>query len=484
MESERLRQAGKLIRARKICEDLLRDHPDFVGALHTLGLILADMGKYEEAATFLSKAVMLCAKDWRVHAALSGVNLKLNRPDAAILGQEQARALAPDNFGVLGTLAEIYRSQKEYDKAALLLEQIRDYDECPPESGHLLADCYEHLGQLDRCVTTYESMIQSGQYGLEVLSALAQMPRSLVSVDIESLVRNFDDSDGENNETLDYMNAMLAHAAGRYEEAWRLLERVNEPRRRDHAQEWLQQRESQYQLMDWMKSIPVYLDAASSPSAVPISLFILGHSRSGKTTLERLLGASPVIKRGYENPAVENAVRNAMQVSGCITRSVMNGMPRDLDVTFQKLYHEEILERAPDARIFTNTHPGKIGEILRFARTIQGSRFLFIKRNRDDLILRTYMKNYATGNSYAYDVKTIDEHITWYFEMIDLCTRKAPKVSRIIDYQDMIENPIEIFNMVGELCGIDIPCDNIPDIGDDREVAAPYQRYIAERLRS
>ena len=43
-EAESLRRAGKLVPAQKLCEAILKHFPDYVGALHTLGLILADRG--------------------------------------------------------------------------------------------------------------------------------------------------------------------------------------------------------------------------------------------------------------------------------------------------------------------------------------------------------------------------------------------------------------------------------------------------------
>src|SRR5688572_18068748 len=113
-QAELFRRQKHLDSARKICDDLLKRYPDYVGALHTLGLILADQHDYPGALSQLSRAAMLNNKDWKILTALSGVYLRLNAPQMAAEILEQARKLKPDDASVLITLGEIYREQREY----------------------------------------------------------------------------------------------------------------------------------------------------------------------------------------------------------------------------------------------------------------------------------------------------------------------------------------------------------------------------------
>lgn len=483
-EAESLRQAKQLKHSKRLCEELVREFPDYVGALHTLGLVLADMQQYESAASVLSKAAMVCPKDWRIHVALSGVNLKLNRADTAITNLEQAQQLKPDDPSVIGTLAEIYRNQKEYELAAELFEKICEKEEFRKELLFPLAVCYEYLGRLDKVHAIYETLLKEGICTVELVVGLAQLPQLLTSVDVFALLDEISDVPPEYEHTLHSARAFGFHRAGEFDDAWQELVAANEPQKRKMAEEWESNKTTQHNMLEWAKSIPTLKGATNPPQDHAISLFILGPSRSGKTTLERLVGTLPAVKRGYENPIVENSVRRTMQVSGCLTRSIINGMPPGLDPEFRDHYFEELNRRAADASVFTNTHPAKILEVLRYARSIPGSRFLFVKRNTDDLILRTYMKNYATGNAYAYDVKTIKMHMDWYYAMIDVCAEKLPHISHVVDYDDIIGDPSSILQAAADLCGLDVTTQALSEPGDDRGVGAPYRGHIENALRS
>jgi tetratricopeptide (TPR) repeat protein len=105
--AEQLRLEGKLDRAQKICETLLRAHPDYMAALHTLGLIYADKKNYERSLDYLVRAVMLNPRSWSTLTALSGVYLELDANEMAAQALEQARDIKPQDANVLVTLGEI-----------------------------------------------------------------------------------------------------------------------------------------------------------------------------------------------------------------------------------------------------------------------------------------------------------------------------------------------------------------------------------------
>jgi hypothetical protein len=214
------------------------------------------------------------------------------------------------------------------------------------------------------------------------------------------------------------------------------------------------------------------------------SLFILGPSRSGKTTMERLLALLPGVRRGYENPIVENAIRRTFQGAGLITRSKLVELPPQLDEVFSQNYVAELDERAQGARVFTNTHPARIVDAWRFALAVSGARFILIKRDPYDLALRIYMKRYKAGHPYSYDLKSIFRYVNWYHAMMDELARKLPGVTRIGAYEDMIENPRRALEMAAELCGLPVPDASMPELGDDRGAATHYHGAMDKTLNA
>jgi adenylate kinase family enzyme len=96
------------------------------------------------------------------------------------------------------------------------------------------------------------------------------------------------------------------------------------------------------------------------PQPQPLSLFIIGPSRSGKTTVEKLVKQLNGVKCGYENRLVERATRRTSQLSGLLTIRNPVDLPKALDERLRKIYLEELLEFADGAKIVTDTYPAMI----------------------------------------------------------------------------------------------------------------------------
>jgi hypothetical protein len=215
-----------------------------------------------------------------------------------------------------------------------------------------------------------------------------------------------------------------------------------------------------------------------------ISLFILGPSRSGKTTMETLLATLDGVKRGYENPIVENAVLRAFQTAGLLTNKAFEVLPLKLDALCREIYVEELARRAGSAKVFTNTHPARVHDAARVAAAFPDVRFIFVKRNLDDNMLRIFMREYAVGNSYSYDLKATREHLLWYHQMIDTLVEKLPQIARVIHYEDIIADPAAALRMGGDLCGLAVKDVSLPELGDDRNCSEPYRMLILAALES
>jgi hypothetical protein len=109
-------------------------------------------------------------------------------------------------------------------------------------------------------------------------------------------------------------------------------------------------------------------------------------------------------------------------------------------------------------------------------------RFVGVKRNLDDTVLRIYQQKYQTGNIYSYDLAAAREHVVWYHEMIDALAQKLPSIVRVIQYEDMIADPAGARRVAAELCGVAVPDAPPPALGDDRGCAAPYRELMAAAL--
>jgi tetratricopeptide (TPR) repeat protein len=486
VEAERLRVSGQLDRARAICEPLVVRYGDYFGALHTLGLIYADKGNYQMALGFLVRAAMFKPRSWTTLTALSGVYLQLDAREMAAHTLEQARLIKPRDASVLLTLGEIYVKEREYELAENTYREVLALEPSLEGAALGLGDCCTHLGQYAEAANLFEGFLKRGIQSLDLLFALKQVPQSVVSVDVLELVGKVVREQGQDKADFEtsvaFIRAAFLDKAGRPEEAWKHL--VPAARTLFNREAARNLSETQHASLTWLRENPTKARGGNGGGGQPISLFILGPSRSGKTSMETLLGTLDGVKRGYENPIVENAVRQAFQSAGFFNTAYFAALPPQFYSLCRDIYLDELARRAGSARVFTNTHPAHIHHAGRIAATFPNVRFIFVKRNLEDNALRIYMRKYRWGSPYSYDLKSTYEYIIWYHQMMDLIAEHLPDRVRIIHYEEMIADPAGALRVAADLCGLAMRDGPLPELGDDRGCAAPYREFMAAASKS
>jgi tetratricopeptide (TPR) repeat protein len=486
-EAEQLRLQGKLDRAQEICESLVRQYPDYMGALHTLGLIYADKHNYQRALDCFVRAVMLNPRSWNTLTALGGVYLALDAHEMAAQTLERAKLLKPNDPDVLTTLGVIYSEEREFELAKEAFSQA-----VALEPNHVLAavglglTCSK-IGEDTEAASVFEALLKRGMQTLEVLHALTSLPASLVAIDplveIDKLVPGqIKDKEAFENSAA-FVRAAALDKAARSAEAWQQVVSANRSFWLRMSDERREEREREQATLARMRGTSIRVKANESrDDRYPVSLFILGPSRSGKTSMEKLVATLPGVKRGYESSIVENAVRRAMQSAALLTSSQFEHLPSQLDPQCREIYLDELARRAGSAKVFTNTHPGNINNVGRIAAVFPNVRFIFVKRTLEDTLLRIYMRKYDKGHAYAYDLKAAGDHVVWYYQMMDLQMERFRDIARLIQYEDMAADPATALRTAADLCRLDASDQPPPAVGDDRNCAAPYQQFIAAEL--
>ena len=481
-EAEQLRQQGKLDHAQKVCESLVRQHPDYMGALHTLGLIYTDKCNYQRALDCLVRAAMLNPRSWKTLTALSGVYLAFEAHEMAAQALEQARLIKPNDANVLTMLGEVYREELELELAQEAYGQAvqLEHDLIPAVFG--LGWTYSSIGRDAEAADIFEGLVKRGAGSLEVLYALTSLPPQLLSLDVlaemDKLVAD------PNQDMAAFVRAAALDKADRHAKAWEQLVPANRALFVQMQDELNKRRQREQSSLARLRaaSITIRRDG-SRAGGHPILLFILGPSRSGKTSMERLVGTLPAVKRGYENPIVEKSVRRAMQSASLLSSSSIEYLPPQLDSQCRDIYLEELGRRAGSAQVLTNTHPETIHAVDRIAAVFPNVRFILIKRNLEDVLLRIYIRKYTKGNVYSYDLRSARDHIIWYYQMMDLLAEKLPNAVRIVSYEQMVAEPAAVLRIAADLCELPMSVGSpLPAVGDDRGCALPYRELMADAL--
>src|SRR5262249_33664911 len=160
-------------------------------------------------------------------------------------------------------------------------------------------------------------LIKRGMSAVPVLLALASLPPALVDVDLlvelDKLSANQTEGSPELAEAAAIVRSLAFSQAGRHAEAWQLLASVNRAMFLARQEEFRKLSERQRNTVTWLQENPIKALGDNRDSRQPISLFILGPSRTGKTTMEQLVATLDGVKRGYENPGLEKAIRRTLQ---------------------------------------------------------------------------------------------------------------------------------------------------------------------------
>jgi hypothetical protein len=179
---------------------------------------------------------------------------------------------------------------------------------------------------------------------------------------------------------------------------------------------------------------------------------------------------------------VEDALRRTLRTAGLPETRLFETLPPRLYPKCRAEYHEDLERRAGSAKVFTSTNPWRIYDADLLAAAFLGVRFLGVKRNLEDNVLRMYMRRYKRGNVYSYDLNAARDHVAWCHEMIDLLAQRFPKIVRVIRYEDMVANPTAALQAAADLCGLSMPQGALPTLGDDRGCAEPYRQLMGAAL--
>ena len=455
-EAEQYRQTGNLDRAQSLCESLLHEYPDYVGALQTLGRTQFAKKNYRDALWCFTQAAMHCPKNCVNLINLGTAYLRLGAHVLACRTLEQARRLEPDDPNVDFILAAVYGADREYELAAAAYQRVLSRLPSHVDAAHGLGQCYQYLGQVAEAAAALKQAHDLKPDSVAILYGLSQLPASVIDVPILDALDRVRKQENQDQDDFDTFVAFTRAAAldrqGRHLEAWNALEEAN---RREFPRHELEYQKQVVRMRAARKAAQsIVADAPPrAPQSHPLSLFITGPSRSGKTTVERLLAQVEGVRCGYEKFLAERAARRTSQFSGLLTIRDPSDLPKVLDDRFRAIYLEEVQEFARGATIVTDTFPAMIRYVGRIATTLPNVRFIFVKRERYDCALRIFMKHYRAGNHYAYDIKTIFHYVSWYYEMVDAWLTKFPELTLSVDYDDMIAEPKTTLARILEFCG-------------------------------
>lgn len=482
MFAEKLRSEGRFNKAISCCNKLLSKFPDYFGALHTLGLIYADIKDFRNSLIYLTRAQMVNPQNTTTLIALSGVYSALGSNRMAIQTLKNVFEDGVEDPNALVSLAFIYNQEREYELAYQTYKKAVDVDPRFATANLGFGLAAKQLGRYEEAAEALWRVVRQGSFGLDPIYQLATTRGITADSKILQFVEKVQSAPSSDKkdfeEKVEYIRSEVYLNAGDYNEAWKAATRANKIVHSKNAIEIERNRQIQ---LDSLRYANEFKALKASSSAYGDSetkmVFILGASRSGKTTLEALMANLTDLKRGFENPSADLVIRQTYQDAGLPTSHSFTMLPLPLDKPCRNNFMKEIKTRAGESRIFTNTDPSRIHDALKISSIIPSARFIFVKRDTEDLVARIYMRAYASGNYYAYSIEDILDYVRWYNSMIDIIHKKLPELSFVTEYEKFVVDPKKAVSNIAEFLSADFNGKLNLDLHSDVGFGRPFRRY-------
>ncbi len=115
---------GENDKAERLFRDVVAKHPELYDAAYSLGLLLAEMGKPEEALGYLERAAKGLPERSRIQYNLGLLLQVLQRDSQAESALQKALALEPANMDYLYVLADFYIKRNRFAEARKVAERM------------------------------------------------------------------------------------------------------------------------------------------------------------------------------------------------------------------------------------------------------------------------------------------------------------------------------------------------------------------------
>ncbi len=159
-QAEQYHVTGQHAAAEQLCRQIVAADPQQAEAMHLLGILACQAGRYPEAAAHLQAALNILPDEARFHHSLGLVQYQQGRPHEAIVCYQRALALQPDLAQGHNNLGNAYKSQGQgeealacYDRA---LRLAPDFAEAHNNRGNLL----RQMGRLEEAEQSYRSAVR------------------------------------------------------------------------------------------------------------------------------------------------------------------------------------------------------------------------------------------------------------------------------------------------------------------------------------
>ena len=477
-------------------------------------IALYNGGQFEAALVQIQTLMPLFPKAIILLNLQGAVYISLNKPDAAIDVYIKVLAIKPHHLDANNNLGHAYHmkgdlvsARESYKKVisinsnhfeahynlGLVLHKVGDLNsaivsyqkavEIKPnyfEAYNNMGNVFEDRGDIKLAIHAYQKALTIKPDSFQACQNILKRPTGFLKVKTLDMIQNSllkFSNHNEHSKNIGFLKANLLRHKGDTAGAFELFCEANkikaksleqardlDVRFRDNLLQQLQcwNPQKKLGLVDGIKTI-----------------FILGASKSGKSSLEKVLGQSPKVQSFYECLRPDSQIYSNPKKPD---QPVNSALRRDNLSISDLFYGNENLLTSDGIEVVTCSNPFAIHSIITLAETLPNASFVFMSRNPMDVAADIFTTEYNASNYYAYDPYSIMEYINWYQDFWDILKEKIPESTLTINFECLMKTPHKIAEQLEVFLSTDIELTRHAQKGDKFTGQSEFRNYFLDLL--
>jgi tetratricopeptide (TPR) repeat protein len=436
--------------------------PGNVAIGNNLGVILEQLGRFDEALAVYDKVILLDSTRADIHANRANVLRALGRDDEAVPSWRLALALNRDHAQAAHNLGVCLRERGERTEAesllrlaaslvpqsvdaqvnlGALLQEKGDQDEAlecyrrapgSPEAAAGEATILEQRGDFESSCAVIIPAFEREPGNVDVAVAFASVARKLRRSDEAiSALRGISIASRTKRQAVLFALGKLLDAEGNYTEAFDAYEQANRlsANRFDRASftNIASQIRDRY-------SPERFATAKCSSNESEVPVFVVGMPRSGTTLVEQIIASHPDAAGAGELPFIERLATGSKSLD---------------EAASEYLSHLAGFERS---RV-VDKMPGNFLHLGYIALLFPRARIIHISRDPSDTCLSCYFQHFKDGHAYSHSLDDLG-FVYREYENTIAHWRTLPLRMMEIRYEDIVADQERETRRLLEFCGL------------------------------
>lgn len=395
-----------------IYKQVLAIHPKHSDAINNLGNAYQIKGDLFAAGESYKKAISINSKNCEAHYNMGLILHKRGDLNAAIDSFQNAVEIKSDYF----------------------------------EAYNNLGNAFEDRGDLVQAIGAYHKALSIKPDSIPACQNIAKRPTGFLSEEIivkveASLFKVLNNT--EDSDKFKFLKANLLRHKGNTKEAFNIFREANKIKAESFKQN--QDLEVRFRA-DLLKELK-RLNPQKRLSVIDRvkTVFILGASKSGKSTLEKAVGHAPKVHSFFECLREDSPIY--FQKKHLNRDANSTHRLRNLQIS-ELFYGDENHLKLGGIEVVTCSNPFVINSIKTLVDGLPNAYFVFVSRDQIDIAADIFTTEYNSSNYFAYEPTSIMHYIEWYETAWNILKAKLPERTLTVEFNDLIQKPK---NMVEQL---------------------------------